>query len=260
MNTERNLYRELNLAQPNNSDSFPVLDTQNIKARVHNCIDSAPTERKIYVMKAKMKYMLAAVVAILALATTALAASGTIAMWNGHSASTPDYTTLPSAQECAEVIDFEPVLMEQFENGYAFESGNVVFNDMTNESGQSVETFNSLELRYEKNGDQVIFSQLKCNTEIEESGSIAANVDDINIYYHGYDNKVVPADYEMTDADKLAEASGALVFSWGSDAVEIIRVQSVGWFKDGIHYSLMQMNGALTPAELTNMAAEIIKG
>lgn len=260
MNTERNLYRELNLAQPHNSDSFPVPDTQNIKARVHNCIDSAPTERKIYVMKAKMKYMLAAVVAIVALATTALAASGTIAMWNGHSASAPDFTTLPTTQECAEVISFEPVLMEQFENGYTFTEGSVVFNDMTSESGQSLESFNSLSFRYEKNGDQVLFSQFKCNTEIKQSGSITANVDDINIFYHSYDNKVVPADYEMTDADKLAEASGALVFSWGTDAVEIIRVQSVGWFKDGIHYTLMQMDGALIPAELTNMAAEIIKG
>lgn len=259
MNTERNLYRELNLARPHSNDRFPALDTQNIKAMVHNSINSAPTERKIYVMKAKMKYMLAAVIAILALASTALAASGTIAMWNSHSASTLDYTTLPSAQECAEVIDFEPVLIEQFSNGYAFESGNVVFNDMTNETGQSVETFNTLKLRYEKNGDKVTFSQFQCNAEINQSGHIAANVDDVNIYYHRYAMKAVPADYEMTDADKLAEASGALVFSWGTEAVEIIQVQSVGWFEDGIHYSLMQMDGALTPTELVSMAEEIIK-
>lgn len=260
MNAERNLYRELNIAEPYGNDSIPALNTQNIKATVHSHIASAPAERKVHVMKAKLKYSLAAVIAIVALATTALATNGIIASWNSSSSSIPDYTVLPTAQECAEVISFDPVLMEQFENGYTFTEGSVVHNDMANESEQSLESFTSLSFRYEKNGDQVIFSQLKCNTEIEQSGSITANVDDINIYYHSYDNKAVPADYEMTDADKLAEASGALVFSWGTEAVEIIRVQSVGWIKDGIHYSLMQMNGALTPAELTNMAAEIIKG
>lgn len=259
MNKERNLYRELNIAEPCGNDSIPTPDTQNIKAMVHKRIAAVPTERKVHVMKARLKYSLAAAVAILALATTALATNGIIVSWNGSSSSIPDYTTLPTAQECAEVISFEPVLMEQFENGYAFTEGNVVRNEMTGENNHVIESFNSLSFQYEKNSDQVTFSQLKCNTEIEQSGSITANVDDINIYYNGYTMKAVPVDYEMTDADKLAEASGALVFSWGSDAVEIIQVQSVGWFKDGIHYSLMQLDGALTPAELTNMAAEIIK-
>ena len=44
-------------------------------------------------------------------------------------------------------------------------------------------------------------------------GSVAKTVGDTDIYYYSYTNKVVPADYELTDADKAAKANGDLVFS-----------------------------------------------
>lgn len=257
MNTERNLYRELNLAEPLDS-SIPALDTQNIKRMVHNSIDSAPAERKIHVMKAKLKYTLAAAIAILVLATTAMATTG-IMQWNASSASTPEFFTLPTAEEVAEYVDYEAVLLEQFENGYAFESGSIVYNELLDENDTPVKVFRSITFRYGKGGDTVVFTQMKQSEELHQNSTRIATVDDVNIYYHSYTNKTVPADYEMTEADKQAEASGDLVFSWGTDAVDIIQVQSVSWIEDGVQYQLLQLDGALTPAELAAMAEEVIQ-
>ena len=64
----------------------------------------------------------------------------------------------------------------------------------------------------------------------------------------------------MTEEDKKAEENGELVFSWGSDEVEISKVSSVQWVKDGIQYMLMQIDGKLSENELRDMAADLING
>ena len=70
----------------------------------------------------------------------------------------------------------------------------------------------------------------------------------------------MPANYQMTDEDKKNEASGKLIFSWGSDEVKITDVQFVSFKKDGVLYQLMQIDGKLSAAELSDMAKEVIKG
>ena len=79
------------------------------------------------------------------------------------------------------------------------------------------------------------------------------------IYYTSLKNKFVPPDYQLTDADKEAEKSGELVFSYGSDQVEIITVQALSWSDGDMHYELMQMDGKLTKDDLIGMACDIIK-
>ena len=71
-------------------------------------------------------------------------------------------------------------------------------------------------------------------------------------------NKIVPEDYQMTEADKEAEARGELVFSWGSDSVQTIEVKNVSWARDGISYMLLQTGGNLTEAEMISMAKQAI--
>ena len=94
---------------------------------------------------------------------------------------------------------------------------------------------------------------------METVGDAVDTIDGVDILYHSYTNKIVPSDYRMTDEDKKAEANGELVFSYGSSKVEIKEVQSVLWSEDGIHYSLMQIDGKLSANELAEMAKEIIE-
>lgn len=113
--------------------------------------------------------------------------------------------------------------------------------------------------KYEKNNDIVVFSGSRYRSEINPTGTVISNVNDTDIYYFHYTDKCVPADYEMTEADKEAQAEGKLVFSCGSPDVTISEVQSVTWKQHGIQYRLMQIDGKLSADELAEMAEEAIE-
>lgn len=240
------------------SNTFDI-DIQKIKGMVNSKIDSAYSERKSVNMKSKKKILLVAIAAAMAVGITAFAASGIIANWYSSSSSKPEYKSLPTEQQCVKDIGYKPIIIEKFENGYVFEEGSVVRNNLTDENNKSVEKFKSVTFRYIKNGDRVSFSQEKFNSDIKSDGEVIETVDGIDIYYFHYTNKIVPPDYKMTDEDKQAEKNGELVFSYGSSKVEIKEVQSVGWKKDGMNCMLLQIDGKLSADELAQMAAEAIK-
>lgn len=277
MSGKRNLFEELNIEKKEQDLSGPLdVDVQTIRRNVSEKLDAESSEypacpiqneRKSVTMKlnaiksntrSKKKISVIAAVAVLALGTTVFAASGIISKWYSSSSSDPEYKSLPTAQQVKKDIGYDAVLISEFENGYAFKDGSIVNNDLADEDGNSVEKFKSVSFDYEKNGDTVIFSQDKFNSKIDMDGNVIKTVDGADIYYYSYTNKIVPADYKMTDEDKKAEADGELVFSSGSSDVQISEVQSVTWVKDNIQYQLMQMDGALSRDELAEMAEEVI--
>lgn len=277
MSGKRNLFEELNIEKKEQDLSGPLdVDVQTIRRNVSEKLDAESSEypacpiqneRKSVTMKlnaiksntrSKKKISVIAAVAVLALGTTVFAASGIISKWYSSSSSDPEYKSLPTAQQVKKDIGYDAVLISEFENGYAFKDGSIVNNNLADEDGNSVEKFKSVSFDYEKNGDTVIFSQDKFNSKIDMDGNVIKTVDGTDIYYYSYTNKIVPADYKMTDEDKKAEADGELVFSSGSSDVQISEVQSVTWVKDNIQYQLMQMDGALSRDELAEMAEEVI--
>ena len=157
---------------------------------------------QIYHLKSKKKTACIALAATLALSVTAFAANGLVSNWFSSSSSFADYKTLPTAQQVKKDIGYTPILIDSFANGYAFQDGNIISNNLTDENGNSIEKFKSVSFDYEKDGDIVIFAQDKYNSQAELQGSVAKTVGDTDIYYYSYTNKVVPADYELTDADK----------------------------------------------------------
>ena len=277
MSGKRNLFEELNIEKKEQDLSGPLdVDVQTIRRNVREKLDAESSEypacpiqneRKSVTMKlnaiksntrSKKKISVIAAVAVLALGTTVFAASGIISKWYSSSSSDPEYKSLPTAQQVKKDIGYDAVLISEFENGYAFKDGSIVNNDLADEDGNSVEKFKSVSFDYEKNGDTVIFSQDKFNSKIDMDGNVIKTVDGTDIYYYSYTNKIVPADYKMTDEDKKAEADGELIFSSGSSDIQISEVQSVTWVKGNIQYQLMQMDGALSRDELTDMAEEVI--
>ena len=260
MNIKRDISKELNMKGcTDNSLGTLDISVERIKDMVYNRIDSASTERMLRPMKSKKKIALIAVAATLVMGITVFAASGLITSWFSSSSGIPDYNSLPSAEQVKKDIGHEAVLIESFENGYTFENGNIINNNLTDENNNSVEKFKSVMFRYEKDGDVVNFSQDKYDSNMETVGDVVDTIGGVDILYHSYTNKLVPGDYKMTDEDKKAEANGELVFSYGSSKVEIKEVQSVLWAEDGIHYSLMQIDGKLSADELAEMAKEIIE-
>lgn len=259
MNKKRNLLKEFNITSEPTESPLDI-DISKIKDMVNNSIDSAYSERKERNMKSIKKISLIAAAAVLVLGISVFAANGIVTSWHSSSWSTSDYKTLPTAEQCIKDIGYEPVLIDTFENGYEFKSGTVISNDLRDEDNNSVEKFKSVDFRYEKDGDRVDFNQDKFDTELElDAGDIISTVDGIDIYYYSYMNKCVPGNYKMTEEDKKAQESGELVFSFGVEKDEIINVQTVSWVEDDINYSLLQMDGKLSPDELADMAREVIE-
>ena len=79
------------------------------------------------------------------------------------------------------------------------------------------------------------------------------------VYYYDYLNKFKPGDYVMTEQDKLDEANGTYVFSFGEDLDLIKHIQMIGWEEDSIRYSLGCYDDKLSKDELLKMIEEIIK-
>ena len=261
MNRKNDLFEELNIDKEQNDFCSPLdIDIRAVKQNVNAKLDSAYTERKSYTMKSKKKISLIAVAATLALGITVFAAGGIVSTWFSSSSSTPDYKSLPTAEQVTKDIGYEPVLIDTFENGYAFKNGSIVKNNLADENGNSIEKFKSVSFDYEKDGDIVVFAQDKFNSEMKLQGDVIKTVKDTDIYYYSYTNKSVPAEYKLTDDDKKAEESGELVFSYGAEKVEIKNVQSVTWIKDGTQYQLLQIDGKLSADELSDMAEEVISG
>ena len=259
MKMKRDLERELNIINgANKTEGALDISIENIKNRVNNCIDSAYTEKESYIMKSKKKIALIAVAATLVMGITVFAASGIISQWFSSSSSIPDYNELPSVKQVTKDIGYEVELVDEFANGYKFDNGSVVDNVLTDDNGKAVEKFKSVTFRYLKDNDEVLFSQDKVNSQVETSGEVVATVDDVDVYYYSYTNKLVPPDYKMTDEDKKAEETGELVFSYGSSKVEIKEIQSVSWKKDDMNYQLLQIDGKLSADELVEMAKEVI--
>ena len=253
MKQKNDLFEELNINPKNRDVCSPfAVDIQAIKRNVNRTLDSAYTERKTVIMKSKKKTACIALAATLALSVTAFAANGLVSNWFSSSSSFADYKTLPTAQQVKKDIGYTPILIDSFANGYTFN------NNLKDENNNSIEKFKSVSFDYEKDGDIVIFAQDKYNSQAELQGSVAKTVGDTDIYYYSYTNKVVPADYELTDADKAAEANGDLVFSYGSAEMELNEIQSATFVKDGMQYQLLQINGKLSGDELVKMAEELV--
>lgn len=196
-----------------------------------------------------------ALAATLLLGTTAFAAGGYVGGW--FSASDEKFAVMPDEAQLSCELGYSTICVSEFENGYAFVSGSVDNNEVFDPDLGLVDDFKSATFVYEKDGDPVYFTQAKSD-RIVPHGEILENFEGIDIYYYSYINKVVPADYKLTMADKAAEESGEVIFSYGSDRIMTMEVNDVQWAENGIAYNLTQIGGKLSADGLAGMAKELI--
>lgn len=202
-----------------------------------------------------------AAVAVLALAlgVGALASSGIIGSWSSGSSLADAYTALPTAEQAKRDGGFVPALIGEFKNGYAFAGGTVVGNVLEEELGSgAIERFKSFSFEYEKDGDRAYLDQMRYESKMEDGGEVIATIDGIDIRYNSYRNRFVAPDYELTPEEQAARDAGELVFSFGEEIPGVRVVQSAIWSDGNMHYCLLQIDGALSPEELVEMAAEVI--
>jgi hypothetical protein len=199
-----------------------------------------------------------ALIATLAVGTTVFA-SGKIASIVGSSSVIPTYYSMPSADKINKDFEFEPKLVEKFDTGYEFKSGHKVKNEIFDYKGNSLGKQNTLDFDYNKGEDELSLNMGKGKLgENSEKAEHVGNYRDIDLIYVSSTNKVVPADYKLTEQDKKDEASGKYIFSYGSDKVEISKSKHLSWTQDGIRYMFTAIDSDVTQEQLVKMAHQMI--
>lgn len=260
MNKKHDLFKELNINAPDTiSNNVLDINISNIKSKVNAQITSVSPERKVFTMNFKKRISLIAAAAVLTLGVTVFASSGIRAIWFGSSSANAQYHSLPTSKRVVKDIGYDAVLINTFENGYTFKNGTIVNNELQAEDGSAIEKFKSLSISYEKNNDEVIFSQKKYSSKLAVEGTVVSTINNTDLYYRTYIYKLVPNDYVLTAEEEKAQENGTLVFGYGSSDIEISKMQHLTWVKDGILYQFMQSDGNLSMNELMDMAKECIE-
>lgn len=247
------------------NNAFP--DTpKSFKNKVSATLNSLPDQKendemenkKIYKKGSFKKKIIIALVATMVVGTTVFAA-GKIFSITSHGSNIPTYTTIPTVEQVKTDLGYTPKLVKEFSNGYTFAGGYTVNNEGLDEKGNSVAKTKSLDFAYKKGNDKLSLSMENGKLgENSEKTAVINTYNGIDLYYHSYANKFVPADYKLTEQDKQDELSGKYVFSYGSDKERISQVQYLNWMQDGINYSFLAMDSDISQDELVKMAKQVI--
>ena len=159
---------------------------------------------------------------------------------------------------------FEMDVKERFNNGFAFEKAYVEDTRGLDENDREVLKYKEVQVNY-RNADGIRLC-LFANPDIEEitdsESPVAqtAQIGGVTVSYYRDHYKFVPANYELSEAEKQWEAIPGNYISYGSDAVEETDVSFLCWEKDGIRYSFMDSGAKVTPQTLFAMAKELMQG
>lgn len=233
-----------------------------MRARIAQRMAQENEHKEVSISMFKHKKRMAATViaATVVVGGSAFAFGGTaISQIIATCSASADYTSLPSAQQCQRDAGFTPALLQSFDNGFAFKDGVIVHNQEQNEDGQTVNKYASLEFDYQKGGETVSLMQDSGAAHEKETGRCAAQKDGVSYYETTKTEKYVSDSYQMTEQDRKEEASGQVEFNVGQsdNGVETVQYHGINWTAGGVHYTLYQMNGSLTTAQMLEMAQQI---
>lgn len=197
--------------------------------------------------------------AAMILGITAAAAVVILGGREGHSYNIPTYTAVPASSVLENDTGMDVEIIPSFSNGFTFKAGYISDNTDSDLDGNIVEEYKGLSFDY-TDGEGTVYLAIDpsaAGIQLKDPAS-AGTFDGIDLMYYSYQNKLVPPDYKMSDQDKLDEASGKYVFSYGNPEIEIRTVQGLAWEQDGLNFELLAIGTDLTKDSLTEMARELI--
>lgn len=195
---------------------------------------------------------------ILAFTTVTCFAAVKIVGYTGHSTN-DTFTSFPSENAVRKEAGFVPKYVSELTDEYEFYRGGVGEVTADGEDGSELMTVKTVSFTY-KNGDSTVELSVKDGifSDFGEGGETVKFTSEIEGKYYSEMYKFVPGDYIMTEQDKLDEASGKYVFSYGSDKVEVTHMQQISWQENGMCYTLINSDDKVDKTILTDMASEII--
>ncbi len=195
------------------------------------------------------------------LVSTAILAAGTVTSLVSHTNLLTVCKDFSKLEEQEKKLGYEVNVVKDFTNGYSFEHMSVDEVAGQDDQGNTVEVFKQLVVAY-KNAEGkhigLYVNQRDAGSEFDKADK-TLQCGDVTLYFYLCTNKVVPPDYELTDEDKKNQESGTYYISYGSDKVEIIKISSVQWDKDGTRYDMIATETDMTSDEMLNMASELVQ-
>lgn len=235
-----------------------------LKAGIDRRIQLAGRSRKMKLFSAKKIVIAAAAVALLG-SITAVAA-GHIATSESHSSvldQVEDYGKIDSVRQ---EVGFDFPSLESFSNGFAFQYALPIDGSDYDEDGNVLGVYKTVGLSY-SDGTQDVNIYIDAHSSATEGGADGSSA--VRPVWSGEKagipltvtqtvHKFVPPDYELTEEDLQLQASGDVVFSYGSVEVITRTSYSCMFDYDGLSYDIMGFDLTLQPEALADMAAELI--
>ena len=188
-------------------------------------------------------------------------AAGHAVTLSTHSYLGDGYKSFGDLNKAEAKLGYQVDAVETFANGYRFKEMSVVDVQGSDESGNAVYTFKSMDIHYGRGGDPSIsvYIEKPVETQVRKQEPQATRqVGDITVYYDIQIYKFVPPNYELTEEDKAKQESGELAISYGSDKVQVQTCHNVTWYKDGIFYNILGFDVNISAEEMLDIAEEII--
>ena len=224
------------------------------------------SERIVHMKKKRIMTFVLAAVLMLALGITAYAVGG-IPRFVGtcSMADTGKYTSLIDIPKAEKITGYPICLVERFSNGYEFSGMRIDGEAVYDEGFNALEEYYVVHAAYSASGAEEIMLNLSPVQELSggyqrpdpTSGCFIGDTE-VRISRDHY--KLVPDDYEKTEEDLVAEASGHFYVSFGSDTIEEKDFVSAEFEIDGVVYDFLCLNAAeCADQTLIGMASEIIE-
>ena len=238
-------------------------------ARIWEALESElpPREEKRSMKKLKNPvriFVIAALIAVL-MVGSAYAISGVAHSTGTHiMRDTGEFTSLADLPKVEKTAGYPITAVETFSNGYAFESMYLGGEAVYDESNTVLKEYYGVTFTYAKPGLRDITLSVDPVLDIAGTHEPPAPtgtrvIDGVEVSFSRDAYKLVPEDYEKTEADLAAEEAGHFYISYGSDAVEEHEFAFVGFTLDGAEYVLMDMAAdADSEATLYAMATDLI--
>ena len=238
-----------------------------------NKVMSLIKERESFKMRNKHfpKKAIIVIAAIVCLsATTALAAGGQIAGWVSHvTLNEPTYASVEEVQNANEDFGFQPYLVDEFANGYAFTTAYMTKFDALDADNNKIGVMKEMDATYKNaDGEKVYLTESVKPADLVPGDDITAydgetTYNDITIKYDVTPYKCVSTDYEITEEEQAKIDAGEMQISVDSDKhhePEYYDVFAATWTIDGVDYMIFgfDYDSSLTESELYEMAEEII--
>ena len=229
----------------------------------HNSVNSALSkisnreEKNMSRISLKKKVIITAA-AVMAIGVTAVAA-GKVASITGHSYLDDMVYSIEEIQAESDKENFDVKYPETL-GGYAFEKGLVGEGDAADEEGNKRRDYNFLNLDY-ANGDKYASLYVEPIADITDmpEDKPCVDIDGITVYTIEQVFKFVPPDYEKTEQDIKDEEAGKLVFSYGTEDVEVKTMRQVTWEEGNLVFDIIAGDDTVDMDTLVDMAEDMIR-